>query len=72
MAPLGSSLCILFLLCLSTFCGLASGSSPRIAVIGAGIAGSSAAYYLRNEWKRGDIEIHFFEKSNRLGYFFFC
>ncbi|KAJ2100741.1 hypothetical protein GGI09_002124 [Coemansia sp. S100] len=45
-------------------------SAQRIAVIGAGAAGASAAYYAQAELQARDLdpaEIHIFERSNRVG-----
>lgn len=51
-----------------TSCGkpeqnVAQGSSPRIAIIGAGIAGLNAAYHLHREGIRADV----YEASHRVG-----
>jgi len=44
-------------------------SRKRVAIIGAGISGLSAAYYLAQECEHQgcDVEIHLFERSDRLG-----
>ncbi|KAJ2346135.1 hypothetical protein GGH91_002306, partial [Coemansia sp. RSA 2671] len=60
LAPVAACLCTL----------TALSAAQRIAVIGAGAAGASAAYYAQAELHARDLdpaEIHVFERSNRVG-----
>lgn len=50
----------------SCFAQASAVSQPRrVAIIGAGIGGTSAAYFLRT--RAADVEIHVFEKTDRVG-----